>query len=82
MKDKSKIPKGVYCYVRGGCPYRETIPHMYVKFSGYKTNVIQCNYLNVNTMQLQLDGNFWGSWLLEDSCKPCHENMSFEEDDY
>jgi len=79
--DKSKIPKGMYCYSRGGCPYRENTPHMYVSFGGCKCGVVKCNYLGVNTMQMILDGDRWSAWLLQDSCKPCGANVSGNEDD-
>ena len=44
---------------------------MYVEFGGIKCKVVKCNYLGINTMQMILDGDRWGAWLLQDECKPC-----------
>jgi len=73
--DKFKIPLGTYCYCKNGCPYRREIPNMKVDFGMYVSNsVVVCDYLKVNTMGLMLE-NPWTSWLLEDNCKICGENM-------
>ena len=73
--DSSKIPKGMYCYCSGGCPYHKIIPHMYIKFDKYNINVHYCEYLNINSMTLMLNGEYYESWLLTDQCKPCNINM-------
>lgn len=74
--DASKIPDGMYCYCRGGCPYHKEIPHMKVKFGGYYCSVHMCEYLNVNSMSLELEGYHLDSWYLTDQCKLCGVNMS------
>lgn len=76
MKDKSKIPWGRYCYCKNGCPYRREVSGMKVDFGMYVSqSVVVCDYLDVNTMGLMLEYP-WTSWLLEDSCKICDENMN------
>lgn len=76
-KDKNKIPKGMYCYCSGGCPYYEEIPHMKMDYNGFGNymNVVRCNYLDKNTMSMAVEGDYWGAWLLYDSCKPCNINI-------
>lgn len=77
-KDIKKIPLGMYCYCKDGCPYYEEIPHMKMDYNGFGhySNVVKCNYLDINTMSLALEGNHLTSWFLYDSCKPCNINMN------
>lgn len=72
----SKIPDGLYCYCSGGCPYYKEISHMKVKFNNYYIRVAKCEYLNIDTMTLMLEEDYYNSWLLTDECKICGVNMS------
>lgn len=76
-KDATKIPLGMYCYCKGGCPYRKEIQNMKVDFGMYVSQTVKvCQYLNVNTMGLMVDNEGWAAWLLEDECKICNINMN------
>lgn len=74
--DTSKIPDGMYCYCHGGCPYYKEIPHMKVNFGGYYCFVKKCEYLNIDSMTLELEGHHLDAWYLTDQCKLCGVNMS------
>ena len=75
-KDATKIPKGMYCYCKGGCPYYKIIESMRVDFGTYISNEIKvCEFLEVNTVGLMLEKPAT-SWLLQDECKICGINMN------
>ena len=65
MKDKTKIPKGYYCYTITG-PARRGVK---VKHCPYWTGK-KCSYLNI-----KIEDDI----LLEDQCKICEVNMDEEE---
>jgi hypothetical protein len=70
--DKSKIPKGRYCY---HCPYWTKINHMLMNYNGFAyAPVIECKYLKISTAHFWLKGEYYPAWLLYDMCKLCGEN--------
>ena len=75
-KDETKIPLGMYCYCKGGCPYYKIIESMRVDFGTYISSEIKvCEFLEVNTVGLMLEKPTT-SWLLQDECKICGINMN------
>lgn len=74
--DKSKIPKGFYCYDDNGmCPYHKEIPFIKIPYTSYfYGSAVECTYLKINTAKLWLDTEHnykWSAWLLFDQCKLC-----------
>lgn len=71
MKDKSKIPPGIYCYnEEGKCPYWKLI-----KGDGpVSERLAYCEYLGMDDKDIEKRNGF--SSLLWDQIKECNERMN------
>ncbi len=70
-KDKSLIPKGLYCYDGGyKCPYWEMIEHLPHQESGY------CHFLEEGDYESEHLSLLW------DQCKECGINDDIEDEDW
>jgi N-glycosidase YbiA len=81
-KDKSLIPKGIYCYDNLGlCPYWDKSDEHPHQENGY------CAFLGRGDWEAEIPADFPGHFpvscvsLLWDQVKECHENMDEPEDD-
>jgi hypothetical protein len=91
MKDKNKIPKGIYC---DGCSYLRILPCLPDQENGYCEYLGQSDY-EINrmdddkdfevsqgdTVRIMKGRDLPSSSLLWDGCKECGINSDFEEGD-